>query len=123
MTGFKTLEQAFSNGFRMKRVPFTKDIFFVQDAGFGTEERYTYARLKGLKVQQTVVLHENEPLNGHPCFCLFYGTLEELRGKGLTVAFISQVLDQFKKDLKKKYGRQYYIELLPPTQNDLKSPV
>jgi len=117
MTGFKTLELAFSQGFRMKRVPFMGDIYIEKDMALGTE-RYTYARLKKLKVQQTVVLNGNEPLNGLPCFCLFYGTLEGLRGKGLTVSFIEKILDQFKKDLHKRYGREYYIEALIETDNE-----
>ena len=117
MTGFKTLELAFSQGFRMKRVPFTKNIYIEKDMALGAE-RYTYARLNKLKVQQIVVLNGNEPLNGLPCFCLFYGTLEELRGKGLTVEFIQQMLEQFKKDLHKRYGKEYYIEALIETDNE-----
>jgi len=117
MTGFRTLEEAFSQGFRMKRVPSTDDIFIEKDMALGAE-RYTYARLKKLKVQQTVVLNGNQPLNGLPCFCLFYGTLEELRGKGLTVPFIEEILKKFKKDLHKRYGKEYYIEALIETDND-----
>jgi hypothetical protein len=117
MTGFKTLELAFSQGFRMRRVPFTDDIFIEKDMALGAE-RYTYARLKKLKVLQTVVLNGNETLNGLPCFCLFYGTLEELRGQGLTVPFIEKILEQFKKDLHKRYGREYYIEALIETDNE-----
>jgi len=117
MTGFKTLELAFSQGFRMKPVPSTDDIFLEKDIALGTE-RYTYARLKALKVQQLVVLNGNEPLNGLPCFCLFYGTLEELRGKGLTVPFIKQILQQFEKDLHKRYGNEYYVEALIETDNE-----
>ncbi|PLT24387.1 hypothetical protein [Pseudoalteromonas sp. MelDa3] len=117
MTGFRTLEQAFSQGFRMKRVPFTDDIFIEKDIALGAE-RYTYACLKKLKVQQIVVLNGNQPLNDLPCFCLFYGTLEELRGKGLTVSFIEKILEQFKKDLHKRYGKEYYIEALIETDNE-----
>lgn len=117
MTGFKTLELAFSQGFRMKRVPFTQDIYIEKDKALGAE-RYTYARLKKLKVQQLVVLNGNEPLNGLPCFCLFYGTLEELRGKGMTVEFVTQALELFKKDLHKRYGKEYYIEALIETSNE-----
>lgn len=116
MTGFKTLELAFSQGFRMRRVPFTQDVHFVKDRGI-YNDRYTYARLNGLKVQQTVVLDENQPLNGLPCFCLFYGTLEELRGQGKTVAFLKQILEQFKKDLPKKY-KEFYVEALIETDNE-----
>lgn len=116
MTGFKTLESAFSQGFRMKRVSFTDDIYYVKDKGL-YKNRYTYARLNKLKVQQTVVLDENQPLNGIPCFCLFYGTLENLRGKGNTVAFIEQILTQFKKDLPKSY-KEFYIESLIETDNE-----
>ena len=117
MTGFKTLESAFSQGFRMKRVPFTDDIFIEKDMALGAE-RYTYARLNNLKVLQIVVLNGNQPLNGLPCFCLFYGTLEELRGQGLTGYFIKKILEQFKKDLHKRYGREYYIETLIETDNE-----
>jgi hypothetical protein len=117
MTGFKTLEQAFSQGFRMKRVAFTDDVFIEKDVALGAE-RYTYARLNKLKVQQTVVLNGNEPLNGLPCFCLFYGTLEELRGKGLTLTFVGEMLELFKKDLHKRYGKEYYIEALIETENE-----
>ncbi len=67
MTGFKTLELAFSQGFRMKRVSFTDDIYFVKDNGL-YNKRYTYARLNKLKVQQIVVLDENQPIDGIPCF-------------------------------------------------------
>ena len=117
MTGFKLLEQAFSQGFRMRPVPGTEDLFVEIDQGLRTE-RYTYARLEGLKVQQLVVLDENEPLNGLPCFCLFYGTLESLRGQGLTSPFIRQCLNQFKKDLPPRYGRSYYVESLIETDNE-----
>lgn len=117
MTGFKLLEQAFSEGFRMRPVPGAEDIFVEIDQGV-TSERYTYARLAGLKVQQLVVLDENEPLNGLPCFCLFYGTLESLRGRGLTSTFIRQCLAQFKKDLRPHYGQRYYIESLIETDNE-----
>ena len=117
MTGFKTLELAFSQGFRMKRVPFFDDTYIEIDIALGSE-RYTYARLNKLKVQQLVVLNGNQPLNGLPCFCLFYGTLEELRGKGLTVTYLKKILEQFKKDLKKSYGREYYIEALIETDNE-----
>ena len=117
MTGFKLLEQAFSSGFRMKKVPGTEDLYLEIDMALGTE-RYTYARLSGLKVQQLVVLNGNQPLNGLPCFCLFYGTLEELRGKGLTKIFIKKVIEQFKKDLKPKYGKEFYIESLIETDNE-----
>jgi hypothetical protein len=117
MTGFRTLEHGFSQGFRMKRVPFTDDIFIEKDMALGAE-RYTYSRLKKLKVQQTVVLNGNQPLNGLPCFGLFYGTLEQLRSKGLTKSFIEKILEQFKKDLHKRYGREYYIEALIETDNE-----
>ena len=117
MTGFKLLEQAFSEGFRMQHVPNTDDLYLEIDMGLGTE-RYTYARLDNLKVQQLVVLHGNQPLNGLPCFCLFYGTLEQLRGKGLTVKFIQQVLGQFKKDLRSGYGDEYYVESMIETDNE-----
>lgn len=116
MTGFKLLEEAFSQGFRMRPVPDTEDLFVEIDQGLRTE-RYTYARLKDLKVQQLVVLDENEPLNGLPCFCLFYGTLESLRGQGLTSIFIRQCLDQFKKHLPQRYGMNYYVESLIETDN------
>jgi hypothetical protein len=117
MTGFRLLEQAFAQGFRMRPVPGTADLFVEVDIALGTE-RYTYARLKGLKVQQLVVLNENQPLNGLPCFCLFYGTLEGLRGKGLTAPFIETVLEQFKMDLKPHYGREFYVESLIETDNE-----
>ncbi len=117
MTGFRTLEEAFSHGFRMKRVPFTDDVYIAKDMALGSE-RYTYARLDKLKVLQTVVLNGNEPLNGLPCFCLFYGTLEELRGQGLTVSFVGKMLEQFKKDLHRRYGKEYYIETLIETDNE-----
>jgi hypothetical protein len=116
MTGFKLLEQAFSQGFRMRPVPRLEGIFVEIDQGLRSE-RYTYARLNGLKVQQLVVLDENEPLNGLPCFCLFYGTLENLRGQGLTAPFVRKCLDQFKKDLRPHHGRNYYIESLIETGN------
>ncbi|MFH4671821.1 hypothetical protein [Vibrio alginolyticus] len=116
MTGFKTLEMAFSQGFRMRRVPFTQDVYFVKDRGI-YNNRFTYARLDGLKVQQLVVLDENQPLNGLPCYCLFYGTLEELRGQGKTVEFIQQILEQFKKDVSKKH-KEFYIEALIETDNE-----
>lgn len=116
MTGFKTLEMAFSQGFRMRRVPFTQDIYFVKDRGI-YNDRFTYARLNGMKVQQLVVLDENQPLNGMPCYCLFYGTLEELRGQGKTVDFIQQILEQFKKDVSKKH-KEFYIETLIETDNE-----
>ena len=116
MTGFKTLELAFSQGFRMKRVSFTEDIYFEKDSALGYD-RFTYAKLDDLTVQQTVVLNGNQPLNGLPCFCLFYGTLEPLRGQGKTVPFIEQILEQFKKDLHRKC-REYYIETLIETDNE-----
>lgn len=116
MTGFKLLEQAFSQGFRMRPVPGVNNLFVEIDQGLRSE-RYTYARLQGLTVQQLVVLDENEPLNGLPCFCLFYGTLEDIRGQGLTVPFIRECLDQFKKDLRPRYGHSYYIESLIETNN------
>lgn len=115
MTGFKTLELAFSQGFRMSRVPFTDDIYFTLDKALGAD-RYTYARLNGKKVLQTVVLNGNEPLNGLPCFCLFYGTLEALRGSGVTLPFIEFVLNQFKKDLPRKV-KSYYIETIVDNDN------
>ena len=115
MTGFKTLELAFSQGFRMKRVSFTKDIYFVKDKGL-YKNRYTYARLDGLKVLQTVVLDENQPLDGLPCFCLFYGTLEGLRGQGNTISFIEKILEQFKQDLPWVY-KEFYIESLIEIDN------
>jgi len=99
----------------MKKVASTKDIFFEKDMALGYE-RYTYARLNKLKVQQLVVLNGNQPLNGLPCFCLFCGTLEKLRGKGQTVPFIEEILNQFKKDLPKRY-KDYYIEALVETDN------
>jgi hypothetical protein len=116
MTGFKTLELAFSQGFRMKRVSFTKDIYFEKDKALDYD-RYTYARLDGLKVQQTVVLNGNQPLHGLPCFCLFYGTLEELRGQGNTIPFIQKILEQFKKDLPRRY-KEFYIETLIEIDNE-----
>jgi len=116
MTGFKTLELAFSQGFRMKRVSFTKDIYYVKDKGV-YNDRHTYARLDGLKVQQMVVLDANQPLNGLPCFGLFYGTLEELRGQGNTVLFIQKILEQFKKDLPRRC-KEYYVESLIETDNE-----
>lgn len=116
MTGFKLLEQAFSRGFRMRAVLGLKDTFVEIDKGLRTE-RYTYARLKSLKVQQLVVLDENQPLNNLPCFCLFYGTLEKLRGQNLTAPFIRRILDQFKKDLPQSYGHDYYIESLIEVDN------
>lgn len=117
MTGFKLLEQAFSEGFRMHHVSGTEDIYIEIDQGL-IGLRYTYARLKGLKVQQLVVLDQVQPLNGFPCFSLFYGTLEELRGNGLTPPFIQNILMQFKKDLHAHYGKHYYIESLIETNNE-----
>jgi hypothetical protein len=116
MTGFKTLEQAFRNGWRMKRVPFTEGLFFEKDIALGAE-RFTYANLVKLKVQQIVVLNGNEPLNGLPCFGLFYGTLESLRGAGLTIPFVKLCLEQFYKDLHKTYCREFYIEALVEVDN------
>ena len=116
MTGFKTLEQAFSQGFRMKKVPDTEDVYVEIDIALGTY-RYTYARLNKLKVLQTVVLNGNEPLNGLPCYCLFYGTLEKLRGTGVTIPFIENMLTQFKRDLPTEVN-EYYIETIVDTDND-----
>jgi hypothetical protein len=48
MTGFKTLEQAFATGWRMRRVSFTTDIFVEKDKALGAD-RYTYAKLLKLK--------------------------------------------------------------------------
>ncbi|SHO23792.1 Putative uncharacterized protein [Moritella viscosa] len=107
MTGFKTLEHAFSQGFRMKRVPFTKDMYFVRDRALGYF-RYTYARLDKLKVLQTVVLNGKEELNGLPCFGLYYGTLEELRGTGVTLPYIEKVLAEFTKNLPKSRSEFYF---------------
>jgi hypothetical protein len=115
MTGFKTLELAFSQGFRMKKVPKTKDIYVEIDWALGAQ-RYTYARLKRLKVLQTVVLNGNQPLNGLPCFCLFYGTLEQLRGAGVTIPFIKEMLSQFKRDLPKEIN-EYYLETIVDLDN------
>jgi len=117
MTGFKLLEQAFSQGFRMRQVSGSEDIYIEIDRGL-IGLRYTYARLKGLKVQQLVVLDQVQSLSDLPCFSLFYGTLEELRGKGLTPPFIEYVLKQFKKDLHTDYGKHYYIESLIETDNE-----
>ena len=116
MTGFKTLEMAFSEGFRMKRVPFTEDIYFVRDRALGYY-RYTYARLDKLKVLQTVVLNGKEELNGLPCFGLYYGTLETLRGKGVTVPYIQKVLAEFTKSLPKKLS-EFYIETSVDISNE-----
>lgn len=115
MTGFKTLEMAFSQGFRMQRIPFNDNFYYTRDKAFNTY-RYTYARLEKLKVQQTVVLHENEELNGLHCYCLFYGTLPELREKGLTFTFINKVIEQFKKDLPRRI-REFYIETIVDIDN------
>ncbi|MGL5813213.1 MAG: hypothetical protein ACRCYW_07780 [Aeromonas sp.] len=115
MTGFKTLELAFSQGFRMQRIPFNEDFFFTRDKTFNTC-RYTYAKLDKLKVLQTVVLHENEPLNGFPCYCLFYGTLPELRGKGLTAPFVKKAIEQFTKDLPRRI-HEFYIETIVDIDN------
>lgn len=117
MTGFKLLEQAFSQGFRMRQIPETEDVYIEIDKGL-TGQRYTFARLKELKVQQLVVLDENQPLHGLPCFCLFYGTKKELRGKGLTTQFIQNILELFKKELHTTYGEHYYIESLVETDNE-----
>ena len=68
MKGFKTLELAFSQGFKMARVPFMPGVFFTKDKALGYD-RYTYAVLNSNKVRQTVVLNGNEPLKGLPCFC------------------------------------------------------
>lgn len=116
MTGFRTLELAFSQGFRMSRVPFMKDVYFTKDNAGGAD-RYTYAVLNNNKVRQTVVLSENEPIDGVPCFCLFYGTHQELRGKGLTVPFIESVIERFKNDLPRRY-REFYIETIVDIDND-----
>lgn len=115
MTGFKTLEHAFAQGFRMNKIPKTKDIYIEKDIALGTD-RYTYARLKKLKVLQTVVLNENEPLNGKPCFCLFYGTLEKLRGTGVTIPFIENVLNHFKNNLPNIID-EYYLEIFVDLSN------
>ncbi|WP_305371125.1 hypothetical protein [Photobacterium leiognathi] len=106
MTGFKTLELAFSQGFRMKRIPFSDDIYFVRDVALGYY-RYTYARLDKLKVLQTVVLNGKEELNSLPCFGLYYGTLPELRGTNITIPYIEKVLEDFRKNQKLN---EYYIE-------------
>ncbi|MBT3135648.1 hypothetical protein KL866_11115 [Alteromonas sp. ALT199] len=116
MTGLKNLESALSQGFRMTRVPFTEDIYYVKDNGL-YNKRYTYARLTGLKVEQIVVLDENQPLDGLPCFCLFYGTVEKLRGQGKTTAFIEIILERFKKDLPGRY-KEFFVEALIETDND-----
>ena len=115
MTGFKTLELAFSQGFRMEKVSGTNDIFYVKDRGLRAF-RYTYARLDNLKVLQIIVLDENEPLNGIPCFCLFYGTLEKLREKGKTTSFIKEILTRFKNNLPSDI-REYYIETIVELDN------
>ncbi|GAL31216.1 hypothetical protein JCM19239_6601 [Vibrio variabilis] len=114
MTGFKTLELAFSEGFRMKRVPFSDDMYFVRDKALGYF-RYTYARLDNLKVLQTVVLNGKDELEGLPCFGLYYGTLEELRGTGVTMPYIESALREFKKSQKLK---EYYIETSVDISNE-----
>ncbi|MCH5050819.1 MULTISPECIES: hypothetical protein [Pectobacterium] len=116
MTGFKTLELAFSQGFQMSRVPFMSGVYFTKDKALGSD-RYTYAVLDNKKVRQTVVLNGNEPLNNLPCFCLFYGTHEELRGTGVTVPFIEKILERFKLDLPRRY-REYYIETIVDIDNE-----
>lgn len=116
MTGFKTLELALSKGFKMARVPFMPGVFFTKDKALGYD-RYTYAVLNNKKVRQTVVLNGNEPLNGLPCFCLFYGTHEELRGTGVTVPFIEKILERFQRDLPPRY-HEYYIETIVDTDNE-----
>ncbi len=115
MTGFKTLELAFSQGFRMSRIPFMNNVYYTKDKAGGSD-RYTYAVLHNNRVRQTVVLSENKPLNGIPCFCLFYGTHEELRGTGVTIPFIQEVLEQFKKNLPRRY-REYYVETIVDIDN------
>lgn len=116
MKGFKTLELAFSQGFKMARVPFMPGVFFTKDKALGYD-RYTYAVLNSNKVRQTVVLNGNEPLKGLPCFCLFYVTHEELRGTGVTVPFIEAILKRFPRDLPRRY-QEYYIETIVDTDNE-----
>ena len=63
MTGFKTLEQAFATGWRMTRVPFTSDVFYEKDMALGAE-RFTYAKLNKLKVQQLALLTKSRTTTG-----------------------------------------------------------
>jgi hypothetical protein len=110
MTGIRILEEQLAEGFVMKRVPFTDNIYMIKDHPLGGL-RYTYAKRDKKKVDHLVSFDMNAPFNGKPCFCLFYGTKEHLRNKGLTVKFIEQTIELFKKELPKKY-RPFYIEAL-----------
>ncbi|MCC4791168.1 MULTISPECIES: hypothetical protein [Vibrio] len=117
MTGIRILEEQLAEGFVMKRVPFTDEIYMIKDYPFGGL-RYTYAKLDNKKVAHLVSFDMNEPLNGKPCFCLFYGTKEHLRGKGLTSKFVAQTIELFKKDLPKK-SKPFYLEAL--VEQDIKA--
>ncbi|MBN8142997.1 hypothetical protein [Vibrio vulnificus] len=110
MTGIRILEEQLAEGFVMKRVPFTDDIYMIKDNPFGGL-RYTYAKLNKKNVEHLVSFDMNDPLNGKPCFCLYYGTQEHLRNKGLTVKFVEQAIALFKKELPKKF-KPFYIEAL-----------
>jgi hypothetical protein len=110
MTGIRILEEQLAEGFVMQRVPFTDNIYMIKDHPFGGL-RYTYAKLNNKKVEHLVSFDMNEPLNGKPCFCLFYGTKEHLRNQGLTTKFVQQTIELFQKELPKKF-KPFYIEAL-----------
>jgi len=115
MTGIKNLEMQMKDGFRTSRVPFTENINFIKDKALGYS-RYTYVKLDKMNVEQLVTFNGNEPFDGLPCFCLFYGTKEHLRGKGKTVEFIKEVIEILTKELPRKY-KQFYIETIVDHDN------
>lgn len=116
MTGISNLESQLKEGFVTRRVPFTDDIHLIKDKAFG-EDRYTFVRRKKNEVSQLVTFNGNQPLNGLPCFCLFYGTKEHLRGKGATVEFVNTSIELLKRQLPKK-SKPFYIETMVDHDNE-----
>jgi hypothetical protein len=115
MTGIKNLEMQMQGGFRTSRVPFTENIHFIKDRALDYP-RYTYVKLDKMNVEQLVTFNGNEPFDGLPCFCLFYGTKEHLRGKGKTVEFIKKIIELLTKELPRKY-KHFYIETIVDNDN------
>ncbi|ELB2184150.1 hypothetical protein [Vibrio parahaemolyticus] len=116
MTGIRNLESQLREGFVTRRVPFTDDIHLIKDKALGAA-RYTFARRHKNEVSQLVTFNGNQPLNGLPCFCLFYGTKEYLRGKGLTVEFVNTSIELLKKQLPKR-SKPFYIEAMVEHDNE-----
>ena len=79
--------------------------------------RFTYAQVKGNKVQAIVLFAMVEPVKGLPCFHLGYAVTESMRNQGIGIRILQQAIDELINGMCRNRIKEFYLEAIVSTEN------